>query len=63
VVIGLNGEKIKGSFQTVVVALNEEHAWDIATQHDVWQQLPFNVKTIQVFPKDPLVANGHDQTH
>jgi hypothetical protein len=54
--IGHNGHKIKGSFQTVVLAFSEEQAWDVAIQHDVWEQLPFNVETVQIFPKDPAAA-------
>lgn len=56
VFVGYNGAKVKGSFQAIVLAVNEEHAWDIAIQHDVWQQLPFDVQTVQIFPKDPAVA-------
>ena len=56
VFVGHNGSKIKGSFQTIVMALSEDHAWDVAIQHDVWQQLPFEVKNVQIFPKDPAVA-------
>jgi hypothetical protein len=55
VFVGYNGHKIKGSFQTVVMALSEEQAWDLAIQHDVWQQLPFDVPNVQIFPKDPAV--------
>jgi hypothetical protein len=54
--IGHNGHKIKGSFQTVVLAFSEEQAWDVAIQHDVWEQLPFNVDQVQIFPKDPAAA-------
>ncbi len=54
--VGYNGTKMKGSFQTIVLALNEDHAWDVAIQHDVWEQLPFEVPTPQIFPKDPAVA-------
>lgn len=50
------GHKMTGSFQTVVMALSEEHAWDVAMNHDVWEQLPFEVKNPQIFPKDPVAA-------
>ena len=42
------------SFQTVVVAENEEMAWDIAVHCDVWERIPWNVDDVQIFPKLPL---------
>lgn len=51
---------MKGSFQTVIMAMSEEAAWDVAIQHDVWEQLPFEVSNVQIFPKDPLPVS-HDQ--
>ena len=54
--IGQNGYREEGSFQTIVMAGSEEAAWDIATQHDVWERLPFQVPDVQIFPKDPAVA-------
>jgi hypothetical protein len=56
VFVGYGGNKIKGSFQTIVLAESEDMAWDIAVQHDVWQQLPFEVPNVQIFPRDPAVA-------
>jgi hypothetical protein len=58
--IGQNGYREEGSFQTVVMAMSEDAAWDVATQHDVWERLPFQVPDVQIFPKDPLPV-GHDQ--
>lgn len=60
--VGYDGKKEKGSFQTIVMALNEDHAWDVAMQHDVWTPLPFSVENVQIFPMNPLVANGSDST-
>jgi hypothetical protein len=54
VFIGYSGAKQQGSFQTVVVAESEEIAWEVACACDVWEQLPFDVKNAQIFPKDPL---------
>lgn len=63
VFVGADGHREKGSFQTVVMAMNEDHAWDVAIQHDVWQPLPFQVKNVQIFPMNPLVTNGSNQAH
>lgn len=60
VFIGAGGQKYKGSFQTIVLAPNEEMAWEVAMRSDIWEPLPFNVKNPQVFPKDPI-ANGSNQ--
>jgi hypothetical protein len=56
VFVGYGGKKVTGSFQTIVLAESEDMAWDIAVQHDVWTQLPFEVDTVQIFPRDPAVA-------
>lgn len=59
---GHDGRKIKGSFQTIVCAPSEGIAWEVAMMSDVWEQLPFQVKNIQIFPKDPLLqSNGQHQ--
>lgn len=55
VVFTRDGQKIPGSFQTVVVAPSGEIAWEIAMMSDVWEQLPFKVQNIQIFPKEPKV--------
>lgn len=57
VFIGYDGAKEKGSFQTVVFAETADYAWDVAIQCDVWERLPFEVKTVQIFPKDPVLSN------
>ena len=54
VFVGPSGRRIEGSFQTVVVAPSEDMAWEIAMNCDIWEQLPFQVKNVQIFPKDPL---------
>lgn len=63
VFIGIDGHKERGSFQTIVMAPNEEMAWDVAIQHDVWERLPFAVSNVQIFPKDPVLAHGDHQAH
>lgn len=52
--IGYWGDGESGSFQTVVVAENEEMAWDIATNCDVWERIPWEVDNVQIFPRLPL---------
>ena len=52
--IGYGGTREAGSFQTIVVAENEEMAWDIATCCDVWERIPWKVDNVQIFPKLPL---------
>lgn len=52
--IGYGGTRETGSFQTIVVAENEEMAWDIATCCDVWERIPWKTDNIQIFPKTPL---------
>ena len=59
--VGPGGRKISGSFQTVVMAQSEDMAWEIAINCDVWEQLPFDIKNIQIFPKEPL-SHGVDTT-
>mgnify|MGYP006267694349 CR=1 FL=1 len=59
--VGPHGRKIKGSFQTVVVAPSEDMAWEIAMSSDIWEQLPFDVDNISIFPKEPL-SDGKHQT-
>lgn len=61
VFVGYNGSRMKGSFQTIVMATTEEMAWDVAIQHDVWEQLPFDVANVQIFPKDPVPNHGDHQ--
>jgi len=50
------------SFQTVVVAENEEMAWDIATHCDVWERIPGKVADGQIFPKLPLQQSDVSDT-
>lgn len=58
-----DGRKLKGSFQTVVCAPSEAIAWEVAMDSDIWEQLPFEVKRIQIFPKEPqLVSHEHHPT-
>lgn len=59
--VGPGGRKTHGSFQTVVVAPSEDMAWEIAMGCDVWEQLPFDVSNVQIFPKEPL-SNGKHPT-
>jgi hypothetical protein len=59
VFIGPGGHKSPGSFQTVVAAPSEEIAWEVAMMSDVWESLPFQVKNIQIFPKEPLTNGKH----
>ena len=42
-----------GGFQTVVMALNTDNAWEVAADTDEWELLDFEVETVMVFPKDP----------
>jgi hypothetical protein len=55
--VGPTGTIAKGSFQTIVVAPSEDMAWEVAMSCDVWEELPFQVANVQIFPKEP-VANG-----
>ncbi len=59
VFMGPTGRRTKGSFQTVVLAPSEELAWEVAMMCDVWEQLPFDVKNVQIFPKDPTNHGSH----
>lgn len=40
------------------MAESEEMAWDVATRCDVWEQVPWHVANVQIFPKDPMVLDG-----
>jgi hypothetical protein len=40
------------------MAETEEMAWDVATRCDVWEQVPWHVTNVQIFPRDPVVSNG-----
>lgn len=63
VFIGENGDRERGSFQTIVMAPTADYAWEIAMNSDVWTRLPFQVKNASVFPKNPMVTtNGDDST-
>ena len=54
--IGYGGTRETGSFQTIVVAENEEMAWGIATCCDVWERIPWKVDDVQIFPRAPLTS-------
>jgi hypothetical protein len=58
VFIGYGGTKEPGSFQTVVMAENEEMAWEVATDCDVWERIPWKVDNVQIFPKTPLTSSN-----
>ena len=45
------------SFQTVVMATTAQMAWEVAFESDVWEQLPWTVDKVQVFPKIPVTAD------
>ncbi len=60
--VGPNGTIAKGSFQTIVMAQTEEMAWEVAMGCDVWEELPFQVDNVQIFPKEP-VTNGSNPAH
>lgn len=45
------------SFQTVVMAESAQMAWEVAFESDVWEQLPWAVDKVQVFPKIPVTAD------
>lgn len=40
------------AFQTIVVAEDAESAWEVACVTDEWEVLPFQVKKVQIFPRD-----------
>ena len=52
---GANGQC---SFQTVVMATTAQMAWEVAFESDVWEQLPWDIDRVQVFPKIPVTADG-----
>ena len=56
--IGYGGTMEPGSFQTVVVAENEEMAWEVATRCDVWERIPWKVDNVQIFPRAPLTSSN-----
>ena len=56
--IGYGGTMERGSFQTVVVAENEEMAWEVATACDVWERIPWKVDNVQIFPEAPLTTTN-----
>ena len=60
--VGPSGVIAKGSFQTIVVALTEDMAWEVAMSCDVWEELPFHVDNVKIFPKEP-VTNGSNPAH
>ena len=51
----LGDEQDYTAFQTIVSANSAEAAWEVACMTDVWETLPFQVKRVQVFPRDPNV--------
>tara|TARA_R100001198_G_C5090603_1_gene127629 strand:- start:174 stop:569 length:396 start_codon:yes stop_codon:yes gene_type:complete len=51
----LGNEQDYTAFQTIVSANSAEAAWEVACMTDVWETLPFQVKRVQVFPRDPSV--------
>ena len=55
--VGPCGVITSGSFQTVVMAECEEMAWDVAIRGDVWEQLPWDVDNVQIFPKCPVESD------
>ena len=56
--IGYGGTRELGSFQAIVVAENDEMAWDIATRCDVWERIPWKVDNVQIFPRAPLTSKN-----
>jgi hypothetical protein len=52
--VGPAGTVAKGSFQTIVIAPTEDMAWEVAMGCDVWEELPFQVTNVQIFPKEPV---------
>ena len=51
------GAKDQCAFQTVVMAETAQMAWELAFQSDVWEQLPWSVDKVQVFPKTPVTTD------
>ncbi len=60
--VGASGVVAKGSFQTIVMAPTEDMAWEVAMSCDVWEELPFQVDNVQIFPKEPVI-NGSNSAH
>ena len=54
--IGYGGTRETCSFQTIVVAENEEMAWSIAMHCDVWERIPWKLDDAQIFPQAPLTS-------
>ena len=52
------GAKTQCSFQTVVIAESAQMAWELALRSDAWEQLPWDVDRVQLFPKTPVTADG-----
>jgi hypothetical protein len=45
------------------MAESEIIAWETAMDCDVWEKLPFEVKYVQVFPREmPTCVNDHVET-
>jgi hypothetical protein len=42
-----------------VMATTAQMAWETAFSSDVWEQLPWDIDRVQVFPKTPVTADGH----
>ena len=49
------GQKRKnnGGFQAIVMAENEDQAWDEAAKCDEWEILDFSIEQMSVFPMNP----------
>ena len=60
--IGYGGVFGTESFQTIVVAENEEMAWDIAMHCDVWERIPWKLDDVQIFPRLPLQQSDVSHT-
>ena len=54
--IGYGGTRETCSFQTIVIAENEEMAWDIAMHCDVWERIPWKLDDVQIFPRIPFTS-------
>jgi hypothetical protein len=44
------------------MAATEDMAWEVAMSCDVWEELPFQVDNVQIFPKEPVI-NGSNSAH
>ena len=51
------GARSECSFQTVVIAESAQMAWELALRSDTWEQLPWDVDRVQLFPKTPVTAD------